>query len=268
MRIKIKKTIQNKESELDEAELLRDKRAKNVLKPVNCRIDSVATDRELKKSGKDSAAKPIQTSTTTQVCDLAEAKPGPKPKNKLNFNPFAAANCPKCPRPDPRKICIDKESFDSILRKVDAILNDSEIIDEESDRDRKNKVFGDAWGQMLSLSKGIYEKDSKKKKVKYPGCKGNFRHRSKDEPGGRAGTFMSDDDLKSKKKGSASYWYSCRDKLGRVGLKGKKHRWIKDPANCGRSSDDSPRRKCSDFSEQLISENQKIRWKQLVGGGG
>ena len=263
MRIKIKKSIQNKESELEEVELLRDKRAKNVLRPTSCIIDSIETDREYKK---DSAAKPIQTTTSTQVCDLVEAKPGPKPKNKLKFNPFAQTQCPK---PDPSKICVNKDSFDSILRKVDSILNDSEIIDEESRRERQTKVFGDAWDQMLQLAHGIYETDSKKKKVKHPGCKGNPRHRSKDEPGGRAGTFMSDDDLKSKKKGSASYWYSCRDKLGRVGLKGKKHRWIKDPANCGRSSDDSPRRKCSDFNEgQLISENQKIRWKQLVRGGG
>jgi hypothetical protein len=264
MRIKIKKHLQNKESELEEADLLRDKRAKN-LRRSNCKIDSIDVNQEFKKVGK-SQPKPVITTSTTQVCDLvAEAKPGPKPK--IPFNPFQQQT--QCRPPDPRKICIDKESFDSILRKVDSILHDipeSEIVEEESDRDRKNKVFGDAWGQMLSLSKGIYEKDSKNKKVKYPGCDGNPNHRSKDEPGGRAGTFSSEDDLKSGKKGSASFWYSCRDKLGRVGLKGKKHRWIKEPNKCGRSSDDSPRRKCSDFSENLISENQKRRWKELIEG--
>lgn len=261
MRIKIQKS-QNKESELDERELLRDKRAKN-LRKSNCSIDSIDVDQEFKKVGKDK--KPIVTTSTTQVCDLvAEAKPGPKPK--IPFNPFQQSQCRP---PDPSKICIDKESFDSILRKVDSILHDipePEMLDEESDRDRKEKVFGQAWVELDRLSKGIYETDSKKKNVKYKGCSGNPRHRSKDEPSGRAGTFMSDDDLKAKKKGSASFWYSCRDKLGRVGLKGKKHRWIKEPAKCGRSSDDNPRRKCSDFNENLISENQKIRWKQLVEG--
>ena len=175
---------------------------------------------------------------------------------------------------DPSKICVNKQSFQSILDKVDLLITKvfDEVypeMNEESRRERQTRVFGDAWNQMIQLSKGIYEGDSKKKKKKpskYKGCKGNPRHRSTDTPGGRAGTFMSDDDIKKGKKGSASFWYSCRDKLGRVGLKGKKHRWIKDPANCGRSSDDSPRRKCSDFKEEieLIPESLKERWKELL----
>ncbi|MBT3848390.1 MAG: hypothetical protein HOF58_04165, partial [Candidatus Marinimicrobia bacterium] len=146
-------------------------------------------------------------------------------------------------------------------------------LEEESRRERQTRVMGEPWNQMMQISKGIYEEDSdskkkKKKEPKYKGCKGNPRHRSRDTSAGKAGTFMSDKDIESGKKGSASFWYSCRDKLGRVGLKGKKHRWIKDPAGCGRSSTDSPRRKCSDFKEEqskeLIPESLKRRWGEMV----
>ena len=251
MNIKIK--IKSKsDSEISERRL-RDKRSQNVRRS-NCRIERDELEREVKSvgSGKDKKEQPIERRTKVQVCDVERIN---NESSEENSN----------------RICVDRNSFQNILNQVDAILTSQgtqELSEEESAsrRERLTRVFGKPWSELIKLSKGIVEAEKKKKKEpKYKGCSGNFRHRSKDEPGGRAGTFMSDDDLKSGKKGSASFWYSCRDKLGRVGLKGKKHRWIKDPANCGRSSDDNPRRKCSDFSENLISESTKHRWSELIG---
>jgi hypothetical protein len=190
--------------------------------------------------------------------------------NQLNTLEKAAAGKLKDPVKEDKSESGTKLNKDIILKIIDEELLE---LEEESRRERQTRVFGEPWNQMMQISKGIYEEDSdskkkKKKEPKYKGCKGNPRHRSRDTAAGKAGTFMSDKDIESGKKGSASFWYSCRDKLGRVGLKGKKHRWIKDPAGCGRSSTDSPRRKCSDFKEEqskeLIPESLKRRWGELI----
>lgn len=231
-----------------------DKRSQN-LRKTNCRIEKTDVEKEYSKVPGSKIKKPIETQVTTRVCDLVKELES------------SASNTSK----DSSKICVNKESFQSVFDKVDLLI--SRLFDElypemneESRRERQAKVFGDAWTEMMRLSKGIAEDKNKKKPSKYKGCKGNPRHRSKDTSAGRAGTFMSDDDIKKGKKGSASFWYSCRDKLGRVGLKGKKHRWIKDPDKCGRSSTDNPRKKCSDFKEEkeLIPEALKSRWKELI----
>ena len=186
--------------------------------------------------------------------------------NQLDTLEKAAAGKLKNPVKEEKSESETKLTKDIILRIIDEELPE---IEEESRRERQTRVFGEPWNQMMQISKGIYEKDTKKKKKKepkYKGCKGNFRHRANDTSAGKAGTFMSDKDIESGRKGSASFWYSCRDKLGRVGLKGKKHRWIKDPDKCGRSSKDNPRKKCSDFKEELelIPESLKRRWGEMV----
>ena len=159
--------------------------------------------------------------------------------NQLDTLEKAAAGKLKDPVKEDKSESGTKLNKDIILKIIDEELSE---LEEESRRERQTRVFGEPWNQMMQISKGIYEEDSdskkkkkKKKPSKYKGCKGNPRHRSNNTSAGKAGTFMSDKDIESGKKGSASFWYSCRDKLGRVGLKGKKHRWIKDPANCGRS---------------------------------
>jgi|TARA_A100001011_G_C14198861_1_gene794741 hypothetical protein len=232
-----------------------DKRPNNARR-TNCRIEKTDVEKEYKKASGSKIKKPVETQVTTRVCDLVQ---------ELESASIAANQ-------DPSMICVNKESFQSVLDKVDLLI--TKLFDdvypemnEESRRERQSKVFGDAWTEMMRLSNGIAEdKKKKKKEPKYKGCKGNPRHRSRDTSAGKAGTFMSDDDIKKGKKGSASFWYSCRDKLGRVGLKGKKHRWIKDPDKCGRSSKDNPRRKCSDFKEEkeLIPESLKTRWKEMI----
>ena len=192
--------------------------------------------------------------------------------NQLDTLEKAAAGKLKDPVKEDKSESGTKLNKDIILKIIDEELSE---LEEESRRERQTRVFGEPWNQMMQISKGIYEEDSdskkkkkKKKPSKYKGCKGNPRHRSNNTSAGKAGTFMSDKDIESGKKGSASFWYSCRDKLGRVGLKGKKHRWIKDPANCGRSSKDNPRRKCSDFKEEqskeLIPESLKRRWGEMA----
>jgi hypothetical protein len=249
MNIKIK--IKSKsDSEISERRL-RDKRANNIRRS-NCRIERDELEREVKSvgSGKEKKEQPIERRTKVQVCDVERIN-NESSEEKSN------------------RICVDRSSFQNILDKVDAILslqNTSEELSEESEsrRERLTRVFGKPWNDLIKLSKGIVEAEKKKKEPKYKGCHGNPRHRANNTSGGKAGTFMSDSDLKSGNKGSASFWYSCRDKLGRVGLKGKKHRWIKDPDKCGRSSNDTPRKKCSDFSENLISEDTKNRWSELI----
>lgn len=243
-----------------------DKRLKKVIteqKPTtrraNCSVSKVEVDKELKdkKIGKRKIKKPVEITTTTRTCDLIQAEKNTTP-------------------PQDNKICVNKQSFDLIMKKIEKNLTEETGSKNESDLERKTRIFGDAWKELNQLSRGIMEEDEitekkktqkkKKKEPKYKGCKGNFRHRSKDTAAGRAGTFMSNDDIEKGRKGSASYWYSCRDKLGRVGLRGKKHRWIKDPDKCGRSSKDNPRRKCSDFKEEqgIIPEAVRTRWEELI----
>ena len=226
---------------------------------ANCSISKVETDKEYqdKKVGKRKIKKPVEITTTTRTCDLIQAE-----ENNTS--------------PQDNKICVNKDSFDLIMKKIEKNLTEESSSKTETDLERRTRIFGDAWNQLNRLSKGIMEEDEitekkksqkkKKKEPKYKGCKGNFRHRAKDTAAGRAGTFMSNDDIKKGRKGSASYWYSCRDKLGRVGLRGKKHRWIKDPDKCGRSSKEDPRKKCSDFKEEqgIIPESVRNRWEEII----
>lgn len=119
--------------------------------------------------------------------------------------------------------------------------------EEQSRTERMDGLF-DGWKEFQQMSKGIVEEDeseldekkAKKKEPRYKGCHGNPFHHPE------TGEFMTDDELDASKKGSASFWYACQNKLGRVATRGRKHRFIKQPDKCGRSSTTNPRKKCSD----------------------
>lgn len=91
-----------------------------------------------------------------------------------------------------------------------------------------------------ALSAIELEEKKAKKEPRYKGCHGNPHHRSD------TGRFPSEEELDAGKKGSASFWYACQNKLGRVATRGRKHQYISKPSECGRSSTTNPRRKCSD----------------------
>ena len=63
---------------------------------------------------------------------------------------------------DNRRVNISKSVFDRYVKWLDAKSRinsepvDDDVLPEESDRERKQKVFGDAWSQMMRLAKGIY----------------------------------------------------------------------------------------------------------------
>ena len=247
-----KKKIKNSQARKHKTFPSYDKRPQNVQsKRSNCRVDKLEQEIEKRGSGSDKSKHPIEKKTI--ICDLdaigSETNSGTS--NPANRN----------------KICVNKESFQDILDKIDLVMNQLNLIepikedDDETDRDRKTRIFGPYWDEFKRQSVGIVEKsleEKNKKPSKYKDCKGNPTH-NKD-----TGKFQTKKELDSGKKGSASFYYSCRDKLGRVGTKGRKHRWISKPDECGRSSTTNPRRKCSDFKEELISEELKARWLKLI----
>jgi hypothetical protein len=126
-----------------------DKRLKRVVreskprtKRANCSISKVETDKEYqdKKIGKRKIKKPVEITTTTRTCDLIQAEENNTP-------------------PQDSKICINKDSFDLIMKKIEKNLTEESDSKNESDLERRNRIFGSAWGDMIALSKGIIEEE-------------------------------------------------------------------------------------------------------------
>jgi len=202
------------------------------MKRTNCQTDEIEVERKkIKVKGK---LKPQEVRTKKVVCDLVEEEATEKPD----------------------QICINKESFESILDRIQRLLE--EPITEENDTERKDRLFA-GYADLRRLSKAIAEK---KKPVKSKcGKGGNPWHSKKD------GRFHNPIDA----DGSFSRWTDCKaDGRSRSPAGTRKRLAIPDPSNCGRSARENGENiKCSTgkkANENMISEELKLRWRELLQG--
>lgn len=202
----------------------RHKNTHKIMKRTNCKTDELEIERKkVKIKGK---SQPQEIRTKKVVCDLVEEEATEKPD----------------------QICINKESFESILDRIQRLLE--EPITEENDTERKDRLFA-GYADLRRLSKGIAEKKKPKKKNCTPGNVWHDKKTGKLTDKAGAGSWSlqqvsKEEDCTGKKAGVAR-------------VVGGRELFTKLP--CGRANRDN---KCGTKAEQMISEELKLRWAELL----
>ena len=193
------------------------------MKRTNCQTDEIEVERKkVKIKGK---SKPQEIRTKKVVCDLVEES-----------------------TEDPEQICINKEAFNTILDRIQDLIESP--ITEESDTDRKDRLFA-GFADLRRLSKGIAEKKKPKKKNATPGNTWHDKETGKLTNKANAGSWS----LQYASKGKDC----AKTKCGVTRVANKRELFTRIP--CGRAK---PENKCGTKAEQMISEELILRWKELI----